>query len=126
MQEILELTEAQSERFVKAYDVTKLALEKMGVWPKNDDERRMLMELDELETGYPEMTLAHLYDVVRDIEAVVDKKTSEPYLETSAFRTNRQLRRQIIGAANLPQSAAPAGHCLGCRTVPPQPPGWSV
>jgi hypothetical protein len=104
VQEILELTEAQSERFFKAYDVTKLALEKMGVWPRDDDERRMLMELDELETGYPEMTLAHLYDVVRDIEAVVDKKTSDPYLETSAFRTNRQTVRQIIGAADLPKN----------------------
>lgn len=104
VQEILELTEAQSERFFKAYDVTKLALEKMQVWPRNDDERRMLMELDELETGYPEMTLAHLYDVVRDIEAVVDKKASEPSLETSAFRTNRQILRQIIGAADLPKN----------------------
>jgi len=104
VQEILELTEAQSERFFKAYDVTKLALEKMGVWPRNDDDRRMLMELDELETGYPEMTLAHLYDVIRDIEAVVDKKTSEPHLETSAFNTNRPTLRQIIGAADLPKN----------------------
>jgi len=104
VQEILDLTDAQSERFFKAYDVTKLALEKMGMWPRNDDERRMLMELDELEAGYPEMTLAHLYDVVRDIEAVVDKKASEPYLETSAFRTNRQTLRQIIGAADLPKN----------------------
>lgn len=109
VQEILELTEAQSERFFKAYDVTKLALEKMGVWPRNDDERRMLMELDELETGYPEMTLAHLYDVVRDIEAVIDKKASEPYLETSAFRTNRQIRRQIIDAAAFRRTSSAGG-----------------
>lgn len=104
VQEILDMTEAQSERFFKAYDVTKLALEKMGLWPRNDDERRMLMELDEFETGYPEMTLVCLYDVVREIEAVVDKKTSEPYLETSVFRANRQALRQIIGAADPPKN----------------------
>lgn len=104
VQEILELTDAQSERFFKAYDVTKLTLEKMGVWPRDDDARRMQMELDELETGYPMMTLAHLYDVVRDIEAVVDKKTSPPYLETPLFQTNREDLRKIISIMDPPKN----------------------
>jgi hypothetical protein len=106
VQEILELNEAQSERFFKAYDVAKLALEKMGVWPKTDEDRRRLMELDELETGYPGMTLAHLYDVVREIAAVIDKDPSEPYLETKLFREKRQQLHEIIGSVNPPKNVA--------------------
>lgn len=104
VQEILELTDAQGERFFKGYDVTKLALERMGIWPRNDEERRVLMELDELETGYPGMTLTHLYDVIREIASVIDKEPSEPYLETAVFRDRRKELRQYIGAADPPKN----------------------
>jgi DNA helicase HerA-like ATPase len=104
VQEILDLTEAQSERFFKAYDVAKLALERMGVWPTNEHERRMLMELDELESGYPSMTLGHLYDVVNEIEASVDKDGAEPYLEMPIFRSRRNELQQLIAAANPPRN----------------------
>lgn len=100
VQEILDLNEAQSERFFKAYDVTKLALEKMGVWPTNEKERQELIELDEMETGYPKMTLAHLYDVVREIAALIDKDAASPHLETDLFRLekNRRILQGVIGS----------------------------
>lgn len=105
VQEILELNEAQSERFFKAYDVTKLALEKMGIWPRTDEDRRRLIELDELETGYPGMTLAHLYDVTREIAAVLDDSADE-YLETKAFRDRRQQLHEIIASIKPPKNVA--------------------
>src|SRR5439155_12845629 len=73
VQEILDLTEAQSERFFKANDITKLAMDKLRIWPRTSDERRMMMELDEFDTGYPQMTLNHLYDVVQLIAAIIDQ-----------------------------------------------------
>jgi hypothetical protein len=104
VQEILELSEAQGQRFFKAYDVTKLALEKLGIWPRpnNDEDRRKLMDLDELDSGYPEMTLTHLYDVVKEIHAVIDHDETEPYLETGVFQEKRKQLRQIIGSADPP------------------------
>jgi hypothetical protein len=104
VQEILDLTDPQSERFFKAYDVTKLALERMGVWPRNEEERRLLSELDELETGYPGMTLVHLYDVVYEIEASVDKDGPEAFVETPIFRSRRKDLQQLITAANPPKN----------------------
>jgi hypothetical protein len=113
VQEIVDLTEPQSERFFKAYDITKLALDRLGIWPRSNDERRMMMELDEFETGYPEMTLTHLYDVVQQIAAVIDQdkdKSSkaafdlEVPLETAVFRDRRPELKQIIGAANVPKN----------------------
>ncbi|KPJ71164.1 MAG: hypothetical protein AMS14_09415 [Planctomycetes bacterium DG_20] len=51
--EILDLTDAQQERFLKAYDITKLALGRLRVFPKNEEERRQAMETDEQESGHP-------------------------------------------------------------------------
>lgn len=103
LKEILDLTEAQETRFLKAYDVTKLALERLGIWPRTPEERKALMELDELEEGYPKMTLAHLYDVIRQIEAVVSKKEEEPYLETKIFVDRRSELKKIIHTQDLPK-----------------------
>ncbi|MET0406589.1 MAG: ATP-binding protein, partial [Cystobacter sp.] len=62
--EILDMTDAQQERFHKAYEVTKLLLEDLKIFPRTPEEQRQLLELDELSTGYPRMTLQHLLDVV--------------------------------------------------------------
>jgi uncharacterized protein len=64
--EILNLSEAQQERFHKAYDVTKLLLEDFGLFPRrgSEEDRQEMLDVDELSTGYPRMTLLHLLDVV--------------------------------------------------------------
>jgi hypothetical protein len=70
--------------------VTKLALEKMGVWPVTEPERKQLVELDEFEAGFPKMTLTHLYDVIKEIASLFDDKgATPPYLETEIFLTKR-------------------------------------
>ena len=103
LKEILDLTDAQETRFLKAYDAAKLALERMGVWPSNEREREELIELDELETGYPKMTLSHLYDVIREIDATIGPGDAEPYLETEIFRDRRDQLRQIIRTLDPPK-----------------------
>jgi hypothetical protein len=62
--EILDMSTAQLERFLKAYDVTKILLEDFRIFPTNDADRRKVLDLDEHSTGYPRMTLHHLLDVV--------------------------------------------------------------
>jgi DNA helicase HerA-like ATPase len=64
--EILEMSEPQQERFQRAYDVAKLLLRDFGVFPRKGDasEEREALEVDELTTGYPRMTLQHVLDVV--------------------------------------------------------------
>lgn len=101
VQEILELSEAQEQRFQKAYDITKGLLEELKVWPKTDADRKRLLELDEMETGYPEMTLAHLHDVIKQIAAHVGKD-ADPYLETDLFVNNRDKLKAAIASTNVP------------------------
>ncbi|MET0405714.1 MAG: DUF87 domain-containing protein, partial [Cystobacter sp.] len=62
--EILGMSEAQHERFLKAYDVTKLLLEDFRIFPTNEQEHERMLEVDEHSTGYPRMKLQHLLDVV--------------------------------------------------------------
>jgi hypothetical protein len=61
--EILDLSQPQQERFLKAYDTLKLVLRDLEIFPKKGEEQ-LALEIDELETGYPRMTLLHLIDVV--------------------------------------------------------------
>ena len=62
---MLDLNDAQQQRYQKAYDITKRILFDLGVFPANDDEKQQMFELDEMETGYPRMLAQHVYDVVK-------------------------------------------------------------
>lgn len=103
VQEILELNDPQTERFLKAYDITKLALERFKVWPTTDQEKRQAFELDELDTGYPRMTLACLYDVVNFIGSTIAKDSSPPYLETPFLHKGRDELKEIVHAVDPPK-----------------------
>ena len=63
--DILGLNAAQSDRFFKAYDVTKRVLRDLGIYPTrgNAVQEREVLELDEFDIGYPRMTLSHLIDI---------------------------------------------------------------
>ena len=65
MMGMLELNETQQQRYMKAYDIAKRLLWTLRVYPSNEDEKTQMLELDEMETGYPKMTLKHLYDIVK-------------------------------------------------------------
>lgn len=107
VQEILELNEAQSERFFKAYDITKMAMERFKIWPRSEPEKAQAMELDELESGYPTMTLSHLHDVIRQIAARDDSEDADPpNLETATLRQRRADLQQIIRSVDPPKNVA--------------------
>ncbi len=62
---MLELNDAQQQRYLKAYDIAKHILWALKIFPANDEEKTQVFELDDMETGYPRMTVEHMYDVVR-------------------------------------------------------------
>jgi len=79
--EILGLSEAQQERFLKAYDVAKAVLRDLGIFPEpgDADQERRAIELDEFERGYPRLTLSLMMDVVSACLAIADKAEIAPY-----------------------------------------------
>ena len=86
--EILNLSEAQAERFLKAYDVATSLLRELGIFPEpgKRDQELIAVELDEFERGYPRLTLAHLLDVVGACVAKANGEDPQP--RTPAFQAN--------------------------------------
>lgn len=99
--EILALNEPQQERFLKAYDLAKRALDAAGVFPTTDRERQEAMEVDELESGYPRLTLAEVYDIVHLIAAKVAKDPA-PILATAAFEHRKGEIEALLTHDQLP------------------------
>jgi uncharacterized protein len=89
--EILEMSDAQQERFLRAYDVTKLLLADFHVFPINDQEAREALEVDELTYGYPRMTIQHLLDVVSAyIYSLSDEGKADIKLDAKANNERRK------------------------------------
>jgi len=65
--EILDLSDAQQERFLKAYDIAKPLLRDLDIFPQkaHPEQEQIAIEIDEFERGYPRATLPLLIDIVR-------------------------------------------------------------
>ena len=65
--EILDLSDAQQQRFLVAYDLASELLRRLNVFPQkgNAAQERLALELDEFERGYPRLTPALLLDVMQ-------------------------------------------------------------
>jgi hypothetical protein len=86
--EILDLSEAQQERFIKAYDATRAVMRDLKIFPATKDDENLLLELDELETGYPKLTLSYLLDITGIIRHEVGKEQGDPQPFNPVFRDN--------------------------------------
>lgn len=102
--ELLDLTEAQEQRFQKAYDLLKRLLERAKLYPATHEQEAQALEIDELEQGWPELTLARLCDVVALVARRVDKAQELPNLYTTLLRdeVNQQTLIELMASAELP------------------------
>jgi len=90
------MSDAQRERFHRAYDVAKLLMRDFGLFPRRDDaaEEREALEVDELTTGYPRMTLQHILDVVNAyLYTLSDVGKAEQKGAGSSTGRSRKVRR---------------------------------
>lgn len=98
VQEILGLTDAQQTRFFQSYEVCKGVLRDLGVFPSRSapNEETRALELDEMEEGYPRMTLSHLLDIAGLILEKVSKNEGQQSIYNEQFKQNRdQVIRRI-------------------------------
>ena len=117
VEEILDMPDAQQERFERAYDTTKLLLRDLGVFPTkqgirvNPDEDREVLELNEFETGYPRMRLDHVLDVVQLMHACQAKEDPADVRLLSADFSSRAA--QVI--AKVKEANTKTSHVLSWR-----------
>jgi len=95
--EILELSEAQQDRFYKAYDATRAVMRDLKIYPASKDEESALLDLDELETGYPRLTLSYLLDIAAIFRHTVAKEESDPEPFNDVFKKNITRVQQRVG-----------------------------
>jgi uncharacterized protein len=70
--EIVNMSDAQQERFLRTVDVAKQVLRDLKIFPSNSDEERQALELNEFEEGYPRLTLSKVMDLASVFLAVAD------------------------------------------------------
>ena len=94
--EILDMSEAQQERFYKAYDATRAVMRDLKIFPVTPADQNFVLELDELETGYPNLTLSYLIDIATMIRHEVAKEPGDPQPFNQVFRDNLKKVQQRI------------------------------
>jgi uncharacterized protein len=122
--EVLNLTDAQQERFLKAYDIAKPLLRDLNVFPQKDhkDQEELALNIDEFERGYPRVTVPLLIDIVRACaqraEPKGDKKKAKKYDDGDDAPTFEPYCREL-------KSPGAAAH-LAKRMHAANPPGSAV
>lgn len=102
--EILDLNEAQQLRYQKAYDITRRVLRELKIFPATKEEVKQLFELDEMETGYPTMTVQHLYDIVRACANYVAGNKDQIEFWSPEFKpATERIKTMIASEEDLPK-----------------------
>jgi DNA helicase HerA-like ATPase len=114
--EMLQLSEAQTDRYLFAYEAAKGLLRDLGIFPQkqvSDEERqrqeRILLALDEFERGYPRLRLSFLLDVVGQCKALVNKARFTPFNRELTGEEGRDLLCKHLNAKEMPGNAASWG-----------------
>ena len=84
--EILDLSEPQERRLLDGYEICRIVMERAGIYPANQAEQQQAAEIDELESGWPRMTLLMMIDVVSAAVSVISKTTDDYQPRSPQFR----------------------------------------
>jgi uncharacterized protein len=83
-------------------------LMKLKIYPANETEKTELLELDEMESGYPRLTLENMYDIVRLCADTIAGEEGDTYLRTKTFYANRAELIKTLQEAKLKENKSPA------------------
>jgi DNA helicase HerA-like ATPase len=111
--EMLGMNDAQSERFLFAYEITKVVMRDLGIFPQRDKpkeeverQEQLLLRIDEFERGWPRLTLSLLLDVVGQCLATVSKTGFEPYNAVLRSEAGRAALKQHVKPKELSSASS--------------------
>lgn len=96
--DILGLTEAQFIRFFKAYDAAKKILKNLKIYPQQHEQEKEVLEIDEFDTGYPEITISLLTDIGGLMLDEASKGTTNSILRNKFIQDNLSIIKPIISS----------------------------
>jgi uncharacterized protein len=90
--ELLQGNEAQTDRFLAAYDAAGELVTRLNLAPDRDRHREALHTWDDQETGYPDLRLAQVLDVAEAVAALAagEETVAERYLHDDGFKAQPQ------------------------------------
>jgi DNA helicase HerA-like ATPase len=124
--EMLGLNDAQTDRYLYAYEQAKGLLRDLGIFPSRgadeslrQREERVLGRLDEFERGYPRLKLSFLLDVVGLCKALVTKSCFTPFNAPLRTEEGQDAVRKRLHREDMPGSASSWGklHSLLWRVM---------
>ncbi|MFQ3593824.1 MAG: ATP-binding protein [Gemmataceae bacterium] len=113
---MMECNDAQTDRFLFAYEVAKILMRQLGIFPQKDADpsqrerqEAILARLDDLERGYPRLTLQFMLDVVNACKASITKGV--PILGDPTLRSpeGQEALQSVLKARDVPSNAASWG-----------------
>ena len=108
--EILGMNDAQQGRFLAAYDLGRRLLGELNIFPVKKDvaSERLALEWDEMDTGYPKLTLALLIDVIAACIANLGKGTVSYWASDLMYRNvgAREKLAQLVEQSDLEKISA--------------------
>lgn len=113
--EMLDMSEAQIDRYLYAYEVTKRVMRDLGIFPAGaaDAERqkqeKLAASLDECERGWPRMKLSLILDVVGKCKALVNKAEFAPFNDSLKSDAGRESMEKHIDVKQMPTNPASWG-----------------
>jgi|KBSSwiStaDraftv2_1062776.scaffolds.fasta_scaffold10721_3 hypothetical protein len=120
--EIMDLTDAQSERLFQAYEIAKGLLRELKIFPGEGRERDIL-DIDEFDRSWPTMKLDDLRYLVSAIISIGEKsgEGEPPFRESQFYGKWNTARRRILPHFNSGDSDAEAK-----KTKINSPIGWKA
>jgi DNA helicase HerA-like ATPase len=114
--EMLGLSDAQTDRFLYAYDRAKVLLRELGIFPRKDADaqerdrqEQLALRIDEFERGYPRLTLSLLLDVVGTCKSAVTKAPFVPHNACLKTPEGVQAMKKVLDHRDMPGNAASWG-----------------
>lgn len=102
--EILDMSDAQQERFFKAVDIGKQVLRDLDIFPSkgNKDDERRALEVNEFDEGYPHLTLSRVIDLAGALLEVADNGNLDAWSpfnsEFKAPKARNQIQQRVQAA----------------------------
>lgn len=105
LKEMLDLSEPQERRLIDAFESCRVLMEKLKIFPANPQENQQATEIDELESGWPRMTLLMMIDVVSAVIHSIKKTTADYRPRSPEFRGHDGDMFVVLNQRNLENDA---------------------
>ncbi|MGX1742099.1 ATP-binding protein [Bosea sp. NPDC055353] len=103
--EVLDLSEPQERRLMEAYDICRITMERLQIYPSTPAEQLEALDIDELARGWPRMTVDMMLDAVSAAIQNADGTTDGFKAKSVEFRDQESILFQNINARKIEKDA---------------------